>query len=335
MSTPPDALALLRGRCAQVPAALVALLRQPPAWPPLPAGVLLTTGVGGSEGPARLLASRLLRQGRPARFVPLSAFLEAPPPASALILFSQGLSPNARLVLAHTARYPTALLLTGLPADHADLLPFVARGLRVVSLPSGDERGLLVRVIGPAVASLAALLLAGASDPRSIEFPDMTALTAALSRASERGASLPPLPPGPLGLLAVGERMESYEGLRWRLLEGMLRPHVSLWDALAVAHGPFQSFHRERLSLVGFAGPGALGDALLDRLQAMLVPERHTLWRLPAVLPEPWSLFEHMVQLDALMCASLAAHPQPLAPWPGQGDDGPLYLLGQQGLEPG
>ena len=60
----------------------------------------VVTGGGLSEGPARVLVALLRGAGRDARFVPQSAFVdwtEPPDEQCALVLFSQGLAPNARL----------------------------------------------------------------------------------------------------------------------------------------------------------------------------------------------------------------------------------------------
>jgi creatinine amidohydrolase len=317
-------LALLRERCDRIIPALVSALRAPRVEPLPGPWPLVTTGIGGSEGPARLLASLLQERGVAARFAPLSSFLEGPPAGRSLVLFSQGLSPNARLALAHHERYERALLATGLDSTHPTLATLVSRGLAVLPLPAEDEGGLLVRLVGPALASLAAMRLAGAV------LPSTERIVAALEAAAGRARSLGVLPPGPLALVSSGAPTERCEGLRWRLLEGLLRPAVSLWDVLSVAHGPFQGFHGDEQTLVLLETPGQ--GALGDRLEAMLRPGRHRLLRLASTLEEPWCLLEHLVQVDALMLATLEETPHPLSPWPGQGEDGPLYEVGRHPL---
>lgn len=312
---------LLRARCAQVVPALISWLAASPPLPSLGPFPLLTTGIGGSEGPARLLAALLQQQGLPARFVPLSSFAEASPAGRSLVIFSQGLSPNAHLALHRLADFERVLLVTGLTAEHPALSPLVERGLTVVTLESEDERGLLVRIVGPALASLAAMVLAG-----RIESPDPSRLRDALHRAKEQASRLGPLPPTPLALVASGEHTERCEGLRWRLVEGLLHPRIQLWDALALAHGPFQGFHTTEQTLLALED-GPLSAALIERLAPMLNPSRHRLLRLPATLEAPWCLLEHLVQLDALMVATLEETQSTIAPWPGQGEDGPLYEL--------
>jgi creatinine amidohydrolase len=313
-----EGLALLRERCGKVIEDLLSYL-DASSGPVLPGSTpLIATGIGGSEGPTRLLALLLQRRGAAARFVPLSSFATEAPPGRSLVVFSQGLSPNAALALTRRGRYEEALLVTGLaPGDEA--LP-VGPG-EALFLPGGEERGLLVRLRGPALAMAAAMRLAGAVAPEAAR------LREALERAAEHGRGLGPLPTGPLALLAAGEYAGACEGLRWRLLEGLLRPDVVLWDTLSVAHGPFQGFYEGAQTLVALE-QGATA-VLSERLGAMLRPGRHALLRLPSTLEEPWCLLEHLVQLDALMVATLERTPRRLCPWPGQGEDGPLYRLGQ------
>ena len=103
-------LRLLTERCAAASAALACELGRPFVPPPLsdPAGRrYLVTGIGVSEGPARCLVSLLARGGRCAVFLPLSAFAEGPPPGAwdTLVLFSQGLSPNAQIALSFARRH--------------------------------------------------------------------------------------------------------------------------------------------------------------------------------------------------------------------------------------
>jgi hypothetical protein len=314
-------LVLLRERCHQVIPALVSALRAPLTKPlpePMP---LVATGIGGSEGPARLLASLLQERGGAARFAPLSSFLGGSPGGRSLVIFSQNLSPNAHLALAHCERHEGALLVTGLDVEHPALAPLAARGLAVLTLPGEEEGGLLVRLVGPALAMLAAMRLAGCAPA-----PTPGQLDQALREAAARGRQLGSLPAGPLALVASGVHTERCEGLRWRLLEGLLRPAISLWDALSVAHGPFQGFHDHEQTLMLLETPE--GGKLGDRLEEMLRPERHRLLRLTSTLEQPWCLLEHLVQVDALMLATLEETPCPLSPWPGQGEDGPLYEIG-------
>ena len=75
----------LESRIASIPAALeVAAKVELPPWAGAALRTVVTTGIGASEGPARVLASRLAQSGIAARFLPLAAFLTAKTPLGGL-----------------------------------------------------------------------------------------------------------------------------------------------------------------------------------------------------------------------------------------------------------
>lgn len=165
--------ARLERSCAALPAALRAVARVPvvPApFDPLRARRILSTGVGSSAGHARFFAHVLSEQlGLPAKFVTTGA-LEAAPPSGALgdalVVFSQGLSPNARLAFSHSAAFGAAVVVTaqggsstsGERAEWYEALR--ATGATMVGFDAPDEFGSLVRITGPMLGYAAALQLA-------------------------------------------------------------------------------------------------------------------------------------------------------------------------------
>lgn len=374
-ATREQARQLLTERCATLPDVLTAVLAEagdPALRPDLrlaaapPDGLrrFVVTGIGASEGPARLLAHLLsVELGLPARFVPLSTF--AAPPArvapclrgAALLAFSQGLSPNARLLLAHAGAAAVAVLWTsarpdaGAPAGSAPARLAEARdaGLRIAVLPPACEDRLFLRVQGPAAAQLAAVQFAqalaaglGLVPPRWVlsDVPDAVRSAAARARRAAADAGVRIGAP-PLAILASQGLTDCCHGLRWKLLEGLGQPDPPVWDALLWAHGPLQQIYLRAQTLVALSRPDEpLDAALLDRLAQILIPARHRLLRLASALPGPLSLLDHDAQLNALVLDALAA-PDPGSPpwdglrWPAQGADGPLYdIAAPLGPEP-
>ncbi len=351
---------ILAARAAEVPRLLGDLLAQRPHFRGFEGAAgarVVTTGVGCSEGPARLLATLLGGLGIRARFTPLSSFVgreqAASEPGGAarercgagllasargdavlhapagdlLVVFSQGLSPNATLALGAAGHYARSLLLTSLAETDSRLSAYVAAGLEVVTLPPREEEGLLLRVQGPAVASLAACLVAEQLAADESEWPRADAsLVAAVGAARSRVTAPDSWPEGPFALLTSGDHGALYRGLTSTLVEGLLVPEPPLWDLLSVAHGPFQQFYDHPITLLALTSPET-PSWLLDRLSEILVPGRHTLLRLDATLPNHLALLEHQAQLAALLLEGLRRRPRDLARWPGQGCDGPLYGL--------
>jgi hypothetical protein len=298
----------------------------------------VVTGIGASEGPARAMAS-LLRAawGARAAFVPLSSFLVGEPRAlgDVLVVFSQALSPNARLALSRAGDFERTLLFTSTPAS-AVREPLPPR-VRVVELPAQGgpardaiqgEQGTLVRLLGPAAAMLAAALSTGAASAA-----DVPALLSALRSAPARARDAATAPTdaeleGPLAFVTAGGYGELCGCIPTHWLEALYVPRPPILDVLELAHGPFQAFYDAKVLLVALERTDA-ERALFDRLAQMLVPERHRLVRLTSTLPSPLAPLDHLAQTHELVCRAIRTRPRDLYAWPGSGRDGPLYHLGE------
>lgn len=340
---PPHVRALMEVRAHALPAELARALATLTAFPALPPGAsVVVTGVGASEGPARYLALLLHFAGRRAVFTPLSSFVLGDTPAlgDALIIFSQGLSPNARLALRHASDHAAAILFTSTvperaPADIRTCLEAFAReGGRTVVLPPDDESGTLVRLVGPAVALLAAALFAGAEGTGAID-PALLARVPDLAATAEQRAALAldPLPPlalhRRLAFVGAGPFLDGAQGLRNAWIEGVGAPEPSLWDVIQVAHGPFHELFAEEATLITLEHTDAhpAERELFDRLEKMLVPPRHAVLRLRAELPPPLGAIDHELLGTALVLRALRERSKDLGA--AMGSDAPLYGLGR------
>ena len=344
-----DGLALLEKRIAQIPEALerTAAMGEPRLAPRL-AGArgVVATGVGSSRAHERLLAHLLAEQaGLDARFAPLGALAGRRPPLVAaervLVLFSQGLSPNAWLALAHARAWRRVIVVTAAGERTAGdrgarFRELEALGADIVRFGGEEELGLLVRVVGPMCGMLAAFALArslsAALDGGETPLVDVPAVIAAVGDAIRR---VPPLVSkdleGNLAFLASGGYGELTDNLRFKVLEGLLRPAPPTWDLLDFAHGAFQQAFAERATFLALRRLDAEEEpALVGRLESMLDPTRHRVIPLVAALPGTLALFEHEAQLNEILRREVAASGTDLEQWPGRGRDQPLYSLGRQ-----
>jgi hypothetical protein len=306
-------LSLLERRLDELPSALV---ESDAVHLPASLGPTTTTGIGASEAPARILAEALLSRGVPARFVPLSAFALEPPSGGSLVVFSQGLSPNARLSLATAERFTRRYVVTSvLPTGGNVLDAFITAGFVPIVAPPREERGLLVRVVGPVVAALVALRWGG------------VAITGAQAAgAYRRGRARPGFEIEPSALVLAGISSEGAHLFRWRVLETLLIGDLPTWDVLQIAHGPLQAFHDGPFALLAFEHERSA--MLVDRLAAALSPERHLMHRLRATEPSAaCALFELVGALDACLLTTLRHRPRELRLSRFAGIDGPLYGL--------
>jgi creatinine amidohydrolase len=345
-------LSYVRAAIEAVPSALSRALECPlPRLARAPRSVV-TSGVGASEGPARILAAQLLEAGMVARFVPVSQFSSRAPAADLLVLFSQGLSPNARLALGKEHAFAARWLVTSVGSaqggakspEHALLATLAARGITPIVVPPADEPQALARFTGPTVAALSALRLAALlsadralamrladapaayasfcshADPRASTFCSHADPRASTPRAQTAQLT------APLALVTAGALAESAYAQRWKLLEALLGDDPPVWDVLQFAHGPLQASFAKRFTLLVLEGVGQ--GELVERLARTLAGTQHRLLRLAASLPAPLSFFQHTAQLDALLSAQLEATPRDLFDWPGRHGDAPLYGLG-------
>lgn len=320
-------LRLVRDSIDVLPAALAGALEcSLPALPVRPRSVL-TSGIGASEGPARVLAATLAEEGLAARFCPISRFAAAQPTAELLVLFSQGLCPNARLALAGAERCAARWLVTSVDpaaspaAKREQLAAFCERGFVPVVVPPLAEAATLVRLVGPTVAMLAALRVAA----HLLGDAGRGARLGGAPAAYRAREALAPLDLAPLALVTIGTPAEQAHAHRWKLLEGLLRGDPPVWDVLQFAHGPLQTFHRRRLNLLVLE-TGA-GSALLERFERTLDAEHQRVLHVPSTHRDELAFFEHAAAIDALLLATLEAAPRDLFDWPARGGDGPLYGL--------
>ncbi|MEW6273463.1 MAG: creatininase family protein [Thermodesulfobacteriota bacterium] len=365
-----DAHRLLEERVAALPGALREVLgAAPPRLAADPARVrrIVATGVGSSAAHARLLVALLEECGIAARFLPASA-LVAPPPADAradaLVVFSQGLSPNARLALRDVERWAAVTLVTAVPAADGEraarggeppygplaerrreIALLEERGVAVVRMPGAEEYGTLVRLTGPLVGCATTIRLAQAACaaagrpaagllPASLDADAVCARVAAAGErlAREHGDLDARALESSLAFLASGTYGELLANLRAKVVEGMLLPAPPVWDLLEFAHGPFQQAYDRGATLLALARDDAPGEAeLLARLEGMLVAGRHRLVRLRSSLPGALALLEHEALLNGLVVRYVAERRIDQARWPGQGADRALYEVGRAG----
>ncbi len=291
--------ALLEGRIAAAPAFVSAVPSILDAVLSLPARLpraLVTTGIGTSEGHARHLAEVAARWcGQPARFASTGS-LRAGAPLGAendwLIVFSQGLSANARYALGAIESWAGVILITGLSLLSSEAKPeegltaekrawltdLTERGVVLIDMGCGCEYGALIRVIGARVGyavawSLLRTLAARRLDenaPLACAASTFLQLQSEAAEAAkeivfERGRLLPPTtgdfdadlaeffaPEKNLVLVGEGGDMELAQHLALKISEGMLRPLPSCLDVLQFAHGPVQSLAGRPTSFLYF-----------------------------------------------------------------------------------
>lgn len=306
------------------------------------ASTIFTTGLGGSEGPARLLASCLSGNTRRASFMPLSGLMTgdhseatAGGQNSVLVIFSQALSPNARMALDAGRDFAATILVCGSDVRVDDAIRSASgMNLHVIQHPPEGETGFLLRMTGPAVACAVALGLAALTMTDETPLQIREQLLICADAMEMRTHTRPPevnfidFPPA---FLVYGlEGAERNHLIRWSMLECLDSYAPPVWDLFSFAHGAFQNiFHAPRTLILLRSMEDAVLDGLLERMRQMLRSTRHVFLDVPSEIPRPWCTLEHLATVQAFMVEHLRQNPRDLRAWPGKGLDDALYLLRQ------
>lgn len=319
-------------RVRRVPSALEEAMASPPpeGLRHLSASSVVLTGIGASEAVTRSLEPWFRHELRiRTTQVPLSSFLadDVRKQGQTLVLLSQELSPNATLALERAKEFHQSVLITSLCAEDPRLAAFRGHGGLVWTLPPREERGLLVRVEGPMTAAfaLARLGLEGTGGEPPLPLHGLPTLVAQAIDAGFEQARRWPLEWKRAPMIATGWYAHCLELLSWTWMEAWWVEPPPMWDVLQLAHGPWQQRFAESGPWLAFTRPDD-APGLWSRLEQML-PPRQSLVRVPATLPGPLALFEHLAFVQGLLAGVLLRAPRDLIAWPGKGTDGPLYEL--------
>ena len=320
---------------------------------------LVTTGIGTSEGHARHLAEVAARYcGQPARFASTGSLAGGSPPGSRadwLIVFSQGLSANARHALGHLADWGGVILVTGLLSSTSEaeglgeekrawLEDLDRSGVIRLDLGCGAEYGALLRVIGARAGYVVAWSLLRSLAARRLDDAALLEIDREELVRAQRAAPLEavrafpanePLAPffdarRSLLLVAEGGALEMVDQLTLKLAEGMLRPQPRAVDVLQFAHGPLQSLALRPTSILYLTSrdPRPESEAWLVRFASTLDPVLHDLRVLRADLAWPFAALEYEAIFDELVLRMLGETEGDVVDWPGGDREIALYSAG-------
>lgn len=349
MNAAPDPLghALLAERLASVPSVLRGMIeRAPPALLSATVGSrsFIVTGTGSSEAHARYLVMLLnLYTERAAAYLPLSGFVESPPGAFAgktLVVWSQGVSPNAQIALRRrhefghtvlfTAATPAAALAAGKP-DRATLLQTILdEGGELVEFPLAEEYTTLIRFVGPLAGYLAALqFVAQFSCCRFVAPLARDILPLLETRAPDdlRRAMirLPSAFAQGFNLVTAAPISDFAQNLACKFMEGVYWACPPISDFLQFAHGPFQQMNAHPKPVVILQGGSVAEAEMVDRSVRMLREVGLSAFVVPVDAPALYSIFGFESALNDVVFDVMRHLRVDQVNWPGKGRDDLLY----------
>ncbi|MBK9992147.1 MAG: creatininase [Verrucomicrobia bacterium] len=339
--------ALLAKRLAQIPGVLGGMLARGPA--PLKPATLATThfiitGTGSSEAHARYLTMLLnMYTPRAAAYLPLSGFTARQQPAFAgktLVVFSQGVSPNAQLALrrrsgfAHTVLFTATTPGTALAAgkkDRAELLQqLLDEGGELVEFPLAEEYTTLIRFVGPMAGYLACLQFTAQLASCRFKIPPATDILRQLDArpsAELLDAMLhtPARFAAGFSLVTAAPISEFAQNLACKFMEGVFWPCPPISDFLQFAHGPFQQNTAHPHPIVILQGDAPLEAELVSRSLSMLRSVGLDAWVIRIDAPPLISIFGFEAALNQLVFTLMKQFGIDQINWPGKGRDDQLY----------
>lgn len=308
----------------------------------------VVTGTGSSESHAKFFTYLINNYSRAfAEFNRLSAFSENIIPETqdkTLVIFSQGLSPNAQLALARYPQFRHTILFTSTTVNGASkagkkaqaeiLQRLLKAGNEVVYFPIEDEYTVLIRLIGPLAGYLICLqFLENFSSGRLPEC-GTAQLLASLENAALLSTDAPTqaiLSEGRKGihLLSIAPFSDFGQNLAYKFLEGLYWPMPSFWDYLQFSHGPFQQWQIDKSPIIILHGDTRTEEDYLERILKMLNPQSVPLWIIKSNLPTCYRILQYEMVLNYFIVHAINELKVNQIDWPGKGLDGPLYEISQ------
>ena len=250
-------------------------------------------------------------------------------------MFSQGLSPNARLALTHSRAFGRTVLVSaarGESGERSDALKRAEEtGVTVIEMPAAPEYEVLLRILGPLIGYAVALQIAAAQRGVALRV-DANAIATAITNAIERTTALLSgsdrrVFSDPITFVTTGGYGALTSNLCAKVTEGMFLQTPVAVDAIEFAHGTLQQAVGRNRTFIALSRNVAHDAELLARVHAVLEPQHHWL-EMQALLPEPFQIFEHEAAMNVLVLDAIADRHLDQKEWPGKAQDQPLYSVG-------
>src|SRR5262245_1459268 len=299
---------------------------------------VITTGLGSSFAHAAYLAYVLRTHGRFSAWeVPTGTLLTSPRSDAreqALVVFSQGLSPNARPPLAQTRNFGCTVLVTAARRESGERSEALRRaedaGVVIIEMPAAPEYEVLLRILGPLIGYAVALRIAAAQPGVALNV-DANAIATAITDATERTTSLLSgadrrVFSDPITFVTTGGYGVLTSNLCGKVLEGMFLQAPIAVDADEFAHGTLQEAAGKNRTFIALSRTVPHDAELLARVRSVL-ESQHRWLEMHAHLPEPFQIFEHEAAMNVLVLNAIADRRLDQKEWPGKGQDGPLYSI--------
>ena len=304
----------------------------------------IVTGTGSSEAHARYLATLLnLHTDRAAAYLPLSGFVDAPASnftGKTLVVFSQGVSPNAQIALQRRVDFKHAILFSATTPEAAEqagkpdralmLRNFQSSGGELVEFPLAEEYTTLIRFVGPMAGYLAALQFVAHFPGSRAPLMSAESLAPLLQQKAptelrEAMCNLPSAFAGGFNLITAAPISDYSQNLAFKFMEGLFWACPGISDFLQFAHGPFQQMTAHPKPALILQGDGRGELEMVQRSVAMLRGVGASAYVIKVDAPPLLSIFGFEAALNDAVFAAMQHLRVDQVNWPGKGRDDLLY----------
>jgi creatinine amidohydrolase len=278
-----------------------------------------------------------------AAYLPLSGFTASQRESftgRTLVVFSQGVSPNAQIALRRHREFAHAILFTattpevaaaaGKPDRAALLQELQAAGAELIVFPLAEEYTTLIRFVGPMAGYLACLQFTAQLAGCRFQLPPAAAIRGLLGCAppADLLAAMLDSPADfarGFNLVCAAPISEFAQNLACKFMEGLFWPCPPVSDFLQFAHGPFQQMSAHPHPVVILQGDSPLEAELVRRSVRMLAGAGLRGYVVPVDAPPLTSIFGFEAAFNRLVFALLQRLGTDQVNWPGKGRDDALY----------
>jgi hypothetical protein len=341
---------LIEQRLAQIPSLLVQMLEETPVTlssTTRTAQSFILTGIGSSEAHARYLTLLLnIYTNCQALFIDFIGLMKMQNMFTSdqvLILVSQGLSPNAQMVLKYGQEYFSHVILFTSMNKEQLMTKYQwihIEKIEIIQFPLYDEYVTLIRIIGPICAFLATILfIQNLTNKQLIEVDYLReiCITKSSSHSLLRQVMIDDYQQqfshGPFYLIVSSPLNNVCQNLCYKFIEGVYWTSPIICDYLQFAHGPFQQIRSITirssaiLCIVDKSNPF---DIELERRLRQMVNEHdliniYTLDLSSSSSSIIYSIFELEMKFNRIILEIMCANGCDQIHWPGKGQDQPLY----------
>lgn len=283
---------------------------------------IITSGLGSSEAHAKF-ATYLINEytSSTAEFIPTSYFYKRAPTRfkkNTLLVFSQGPSANANIILEQSPHFAHTVLFTANTNFNSKFVQ------TTVLFPPPDEFEILVRTQGPLLGYLSVIQFINAHWQNSLSKCPESELKGIFQKEEFPQSLLTEIAKG-VTLLTTTPSSFYSSNLTSKFTETLFISPSETYDLFSFAHGPFQELINNPRPVIVLSD--SLDEKIKQSLKQLLTQIHSVHWFIESKVPAPWDIFHYEMQLNYFLSIAVKEFKINLRDWTGKGLDKAMYEI--------